>query len=84
MASIYDKGGMSVGGQFFTSDGSTDIPANAFATRISTNQSWINSVLSGKASALALGSQVPEPGCLAIMVMGASLLTRRRARIQGH
>ena len=78
MASIYDKGGMSDAG-VFTSDGSTDVPANAFATRISTNQSWINSVLSGKASATALGSPVPEPGVLRCMVMGGSLLTRRRA-----
>ncbi len=77
MASIYDKGGLTVGGQFFP-DGSTDIPANAFATRISSNQAWINSVLKGSTSALALGSVVPEPASLSFLAFGALMIRRRR------
>jgi hypothetical protein len=77
MASIFDEGGLSVGGQF-VADGSTDVPGRAFATRVSADQAWINSVLSGKSAATALGTVVPEPGSLSMLILGAALLRRRR------
>ena len=76
MASIFDKGGLSVNGQFF-SDGSTDIPGFGYATRISSNQAWIKSVLGGSA-APSLGSLVPEPASLSLIAFAGSLLMRRR------
>jgi len=76
MASIFDKGGLSSGGQFY-SDGSTDIPANAYATRISSNMAWINSVIGSNAK-IASATLVPEPGSLAVLFFGALVLRRRR------
>jgi hypothetical protein len=79
MASIFDKGGMSDAG-VFTPDGSTDVPASAFATRVSSNMAWINSVIKGSTtSALSLGTNVPEPASFGIAAIGA-LFLRRRAR----
>jgi hypothetical protein len=75
MASIYDKGGLSTAGQF-TPDGSTDFPGNAFATRISSNQAWIKSVIGSPA--LATATLVPEPASLSLLTIGALLLRRKR------
>jgi hypothetical protein len=78
MASISDKGGLTVNGQFFP-DGGTDVPGFGYATRISSNQSWIKSVLNGSA-APALGGLVPEPASLSLVAIGAALLKRRCSR----
>lgn len=73
MASIYDKGGLFTSGQF-TADGSTDVPGLAYATRISSNQPWINSVINGQSK--TLGSAVPEPTSLGLLLAGSVLLRR--------
>jgi hypothetical protein len=44
MGAIFDKGGLYDSG-VFTPDGSTDVPQVAYATRVSSNDAWINSVL---------------------------------------
>lgn len=76
LGSIYDEGGLSVGGQF-VADGSKDVPGRAFATRVSSDQAWIKSVIGGKSAKTALGSVVPEPGSLSMLILGAALLRRR-------
>ena len=80
LGAIYDKGGLYQNGSLI-SDGSTDLPAAAYATRISARQSWINSVLSGQLGSSGFGTTVPEPASAALLVIGAAcgLLRRRRA-----
>ena len=78
MASIFDKGGLSIGSQFYP-DGTTDIPANAFATRISSNMAWINSVIGTNAKVAVLATTfVPEPASLGMIGLAALTMIRRR------
>ena len=61
MGAIFDKGGLYDSGAF-TPDGSTDVPQMAYATLISSNDAWINSVLNGKVGATALSRWCPSRG----------------------
>lgn len=74
-ASIFDAGGLWVGGtpQFITNS-STDIPGASYSTLISTNLSWINSVIGASAA------QAPEPAAALGVLVIAPLLFRRRGR----
>jgi hypothetical protein len=88
-ASIFDKGGLytrSGGAWKFNTDTFTDIPGNWYATRISSRQSWIKSIV-GTVSTGALPvssssslpvSSVPEPMSFGVLAMGATMLLRRR------
>ena len=88
-ASVYDKGGLYVGGDNawqFNADTSADIAGNWYATRVSSRQAWIKSVIgtistSSPESALTLGSvAVPEPASLGIIAIGAVALRRGRRK----
>ena len=87
-ASIFDKGGLytrSGGSWKYNSDLSSDIPGNWYATRISSRQSWIKSIVGTvstgalPASSLAV-TTVPEPASAAVLALGATMLLRRRRR----
>ena len=85
--SIFDKGGLYVGGDgkwMYNSDTSADIPGNFYATRISSRQSWVKSIIgttTASASPLTASAvAVPEPASLSILAIGASALLRRRRR----
>ena len=91
-ASIFDKGGLytrSGGGWKYNSDLASDIPGNWYATRISSRQSWIKSIvgtvstgaLSSSTSSLSVTS-VPEPMSAALLALAATALLRRRDRRQ--
>ncbi len=87
-ASLFDKGGMYVSrgnSSRGVDDSSTDIPSAAYATRVSTNMDWINSVLRGELSpggvlpdAGGTGGGVPEPtgALVTLTVLGAMTLMR--------
>lgn len=89
-ASIFDKGGLytpgSGGGWTYNTDTLANIPGASYATRISSNLSWITSVIgtSGVAQASAFsttGNQaIPEPSLIGLVgISGAfGLLARRR------
>jgi hypothetical protein len=86
-ASIYDKGGLYVQNQLIP-DSSTDVPGQWYATRVSSRQSWIKSIIGSTSSAsvspaaLSGTSAVPEPGTLSLVGIGAAwLLGRRRRRL---
>jgi hypothetical protein len=93
-ASIFDKGGLYTrnGSSWkFNTDTTADIPGNWYATRISTRQSWIKSIVGTvstgavptAASALAVTS-VPEPASVGVLALGATMLLRRRRRRPHH
>jgi len=79
--SFFDKGGLYQNGSQIT-DTSTDIPQQAYATRISSNQNWIKSIIGSSSASAALGSAslVPEPTSAALLLSGASALLLRRRR----
>ncbi|MEA2709146.1 MAG: hypothetical protein QOF78_1747, partial [Phycisphaerales bacterium] len=88
-ASIFDKGGLYVGGDGkwqYNTDTSADIPGNWYATRISSRQSWIKSIIgstaAGASATAPAGSlvAVPEPAGLSLLAIGAAALLRRRPR----
>ncbi len=73
-ASIFDQGGLYVGTDnawSHVTDQATDIPGSSYATRISSNMTWISSII-GPAAA------VPEPTAAALLLLAAGILTRRR------
>jgi hypothetical protein len=79
-AALFDKGGMyspRLNGGSFVDDTSTDIPAVAYVTRISTNMEWINGVLRGQiAPGGAIGPPEGTPGGIpeptgALITLGA-------------
>ena len=79
-ASVYDKGGLYVGGDGawrYTSDTAADVPGNWYATRISSRQSWIKSII-GTTSAGMTVTSVPEPASVGAIAAGTLLLLRRR------
>jgi hypothetical protein len=66
-AAVFDEGGLYQGGEgnwTFTTDLPADLPGAFYATRISSNLSWINSVLSG-----------PQPQDPPPVLQSASILT---------
>ncbi|HEX3356110.1 MAG TPA: PEP-CTERM sorting domain-containing protein [Tepidisphaeraceae bacterium] len=83
LGSMFDTGGLYSNG-VLTPDTVTDVPGLAYATRISSNQSWINSVLNGKtvkSAAIATGTLVPEPGSVAILLTAVGGMMMRRRRV---
>ncbi len=73
-ASIYDQGGLYVGSAnnwTYVANQTGNIPGASYATRISSNTSWIYSII-GQPTA------VPEPASLALLLLGAASLMRRR------
>ena len=85
-ASVFDKGGLYQGGDgkwTYNTDYSADIPGNWYATRISSRQSWIKSIIgtsvSTRDASLATSAiAVPEPASFSVLAMGAVALLRRR------
>ncbi len=72
-ASIFDAGGLWVGNNpVFIPDGTTDVPGGSYSTLISSNLTWINSVIGAS-------TEVPEPG-VGLSVIALVLLTRRANR----
>ena len=83
LASLFDMGGFYKNGSYI-SNTSSDIPQAAYATRISSNQNWIRSVIGNSAAAQLAdpsSSLVPEPTTAALLLgggLGALALRRRR------
>jgi hypothetical protein len=84
-ASIFDKGGLYINGNQPITDTAADVPGAWYATRISSRQSWIKSIIGTVPAAvmtspgdLAVTSAVPEPASLGLIAAGATLLLRRR------
>lgn len=80
-ASAFDKGGLYVGGDGkwqYNTDYSADVPGNWYATRISSRQSWIKSIIGSTATASSAMTAVPEPASLSLLAIGATALLRRR------
>ena len=70
-ANIFDGGGLYVGqNPQFIPDGAADVPAASYATRISSNLAWINSVTGA--------GVVPEPSFGLALLALMPLLRRRR------
>ena len=88
-AAVLDAGGLYIGGDDAWRkiyDGSADVAASAYSSRISTNLPWIRSVIgnprvSTTSRPLSSGgpAAVPEPAALTVLALAAALLTRRRA-----
>jgi hypothetical protein len=78
LGSIFDQGGLYVGtaGNWtYVNDGVSNIPGSSYSSRISSNLSWIYSVIGQPPLAL-----VPEPASLALLLPSAMvLMTRRRS-----
>ena len=73
-ASIFDQGGLYVGTNSnwtYVPDQATNIPGGSYATRISSNMSWIRSIIGTPPA-------VPEPGGATLLLLGAGVLFRRR------
>ena len=83
-ASVFDKGGLYVGGDGkwqYNSDYSADVPGNWYATRISSRQTWIKSIIGSTATtSTSAMTAVPEPAGLSLLAVGATALLRRRRR----
>ncbi len=85
-ASLFDKGGLYQGGDgrwAFNPDTSADVPGNWYATRISSRQSWIKSIIGStttSGSSALTASAVPEPASLSMLAIGAAALLRRGRR----
>jgi hypothetical protein len=89
-ASVFDKGGLYVGGDGkwqYNTDTTADVPGNFYATRISSRQSWIKSIIgttatsSTSAALTASATAVPEPASVSLLAIGAAaMLKRRRCR----
>lgn len=77
-ASIFDQGGLYVGsdqgGWNLITNKPADLPGSSYATRISANLTWINSII-GTAAV-----PVPEPATTALLLLGTSALLGRRRR----
>ncbi|CAN5589361.1 hypothetical protein BH09PLA1_BH09PLA1_21590 [soil metagenome] len=77
LGSIYDAGGLYVADNppFLVQDGSIDVPASSYSSRVSSNLAWIRSVI-GPATE---PPSVPEPASgLALLVCGTIGAMRRR------
>jgi hypothetical protein len=86
-ASAFDAGGLYYGGDGHWSlipNNYADIQASSYATRISSNMTWIRSVLGSNLSTTSRNvspssvTYVPEPGSMAMLVVAAMGLLRRR------
>jgi hypothetical protein len=86
-ASAFDAGGLYYGGDGhwrLVPNGAADVQASGYATRISSNMTWIRSVLGSSISTSALSAStsaatyVPEPSSIAMLVIAALGLWRRR------
>ena len=87
VVSAFDAGGLYYGGDGhwrLIPNGASDIQASSYATRISSNMSWIRSVLSSSASTTtptaspSSAAYVPEPSSLAMLAIAAAGFLRRR------
>jgi hypothetical protein len=87
-AAIFDKGGLYTGKEgawTFNTDTAANIPGASYATRISSNMAWINSVIGTttivQASSLSTNDPqaVPEPSTIGIFgLMAIAMLRRKR------
>lgn len=86
-ASAFDAGGLYYGGDGhwrLVPNGSADVQASSYATRISSNMTWIRSVLGNNISTSAFrssasaGANVPEPSSIAMLGIAALGMWRRR------
>ena len=86
-ASAFDAGGLYYGGDGhwrLVPNGASDVQASSYATRISSNMTWIRSVLGNSISTTALSTSassvtyVPEPSSIAMLIIAAIGLWRRR------
>lgn len=79
-AALFDYGGMyyySSSNQTYTflADQDSNLPASSYSTRISSNLDWIRSIIGTPAPTI-----VPEPTGIALVMMSAVLVMRRRPR----
>jgi hypothetical protein len=74
-AALFDAGGLWFGDSepTFIDEAALDIPALSVASRIFTEMTWIQSVLSSTTPA-----SVPEPGSAAVLAVSLMVLSRRR------
>jgi MYXO-CTERM domain-containing protein len=87
--SIFDKGGLYQGGDgrwTYNYDAAADIPGNWYATRISSRQSWIKSIIgtttttAAREASLTSSVAVPEPAGFSLLALGAAAMLQRRRR----
>jgi len=86
-ASAFDAGGLYYGGDGhwrLVPNGAADVQASSYATRISSNMTWIRSVLGNTIATRTLSTSassaafVPEPSSIAMLVLAAMGFCRRR------
>jgi len=88
-ASLYNEAGLYTGADGNWTLQRQSVPVSAFASRISSNIDWINSVLDGTAApdlgsttSSGFSSVVPEPGCGVMIGMCVIALLRRRTSLR--
>jgi hypothetical protein len=74
LASIFDAGGLYNGNDFIP-DGSTDVPASSYSSRVSSNLAFIRSIIGPTGT-----PDVPEPatGTIALLISAAVFCRRQR------
>jgi len=86
-AALFDQGGL-YNGNAFISDPPADKPSQMFISRISSAQTWIDGVFSGRTAPTSQAQRttqgVPEPASAGLIAMALVALARRRARLTEH